>query len=63
MSQKRGRWYRWPDYGQLRLSPYHVWLAYHSTTSLVDEEDLADHIRGKSICSTATNALEESSNE
>lgn len=63
MSQKRGRWYRWPGYGQLRLSSYHIWLTYHSTTSLVDEEDLADDIWGKSIGCTTTYSLEESSSK
>jgi hypothetical protein len=40
-----------------------AWLTYHSTTSLVNKEDLANNIRGESIGSTATDALEESSSE
>lgn len=45
------------------MSSYYVWLTYHGTTSLVDKEDLANDVRGKSIGCTAANALEESSSE
>jgi len=64
MSQKRGRWCKWPGYGQFNSShPSTSWLTYHSTTSLVDKEDLTNDIGGKGIGGTTTNTLEDPSSE